>query len=156
MIENRWLKFFDPMMNFSEIKKRLQSKRHLLDEFVLLSDHGFSPRQISASWRPTETIPDDVRIKNYDTGLTEEEKQHFDAKTLDDRVTEHVTFLARNNKLIYPELKINQRIITEGKSKGAGSKPTSKKVFSDMDLQTWYYNKVQKESRFVHISCKTS
>ena len=54
-----------------------------------------------------------------------------------------MTFLTRNNKLIYPELKVNQRLVTDGKSKGAGSKPTSKRVFSDVDLQTWYYNKVQ-------------
>lgn len=102
-------------------------------------------RQISSAWRPTETILDDVSIIKYDTDLNDEEKQQFDVKTLDDRVTQHVTFLTRNNKLIYPELKVNQRLVTDSKSKGAGSKPTSKKVFSDVDLQTWYYNKVQKK-----------
>lgn len=111
-------------------------------------------RQISSAWRPTETILDDVSIIKYDTDLNDEEKQQFDVKTLDDRVTQHVTFLTRNNKLIYPELKVNQRLVTDSKSKGAGSKPTSKKVFSDVDLQTWYYNKVQKKIlSLVFLTC---
>ena len=61
-----------------------------------------------------------------------------------------MTFITRDNKLIYPELKINQRLVAEGKSKAAGGKP-SKRVFSDIDLQTWCYNKVQSTS-FIHFS----
>lgn len=36
-------------------------------------------------------------------------------------------------------------IITDSKSKPSGGKAPPKKVFSDIDLQTWYYDKVKKE-----------
>ncbi len=99
---------------------------------------------MSAAWRPAETIPNGIRIKNYDTALDDDQKQAFDRKTLNDCINEHATFIARDNKLIYPELKINQRIVSDNKSKSSGGdKPPPKKVFSDIDLQTWFYNKVE-------------
>lgn len=140
------------MMNLWEIKKNRRSKKNHFDEFFFFYRLLDFQRQVSATWRPTETIPDDVYVKNYDTELNDDEKQNFDAKTLDDRVSEQATFLTRNNKLIYPELKINQRIVSDSKSKSAGTKPTSKRVFSDVDLQTWYYNKVKNKILFIDFS----
>ena len=100
-----------------------------------------SVRQLSSAWKPTETIPNDIRTINYD-GLDDDRKQAFDRKTLDDRINENVTFVTKDHKLIYPELKINQRIGSDKKSNQTGGKPPPKKVFSDMDLQTWCYTKV--------------
>ncbi len=74
--------------------------------------------------------------------LKDDQKQAFDRKTINEHINEHVTFIEKDNKLIYPELKINQRIISDTKSKSGGGKAPPKKVFSDIDLQTWYYNKV--------------
>ncbi len=102
-----------------------------------------SVRQLSSAWKPTETIPNDIHTIKYD-GLDDDRKQAFDRKTLDDRINENVTFITKDHKLIYPELKVNQRIGSDAKTNPtSGGKPPPKKVFSDMDLQTWYYTKVK-------------
>ena len=98
---------------------------------------------MAVAWKVTETIPDDVRLIKYDTELDNDRKQAFDRTTLNDRINKHVTFIAKDNKLIYPELKINQRLISEAKPKSTGDKAPPKKIFSDIDLQTWNYNKVR-------------
>jgi hypothetical protein len=105
--------------------------------------HYFSKRQLSACWRPVETIPAGVHKMKYDTELNDDQKQAFDGKTLNDLIYEYATFITKDNKLIYPELKINQRIVLDSKLKSTSDKPPPKKIFSDIDLQTWYYNKVE-------------
>ena len=74
-----------------------------------------SVRQLSSAWKPTETIPNDIHTIKYD-GLDDDRKQAFDRKTLDDRINENVTFITKDHKLIYPELKVNQRIGSDAKS----------------------------------------
>jgi hypothetical protein len=54
-----------------------------------------------------------------------------------------VTFITKDNKLIYPELKITKKLVSDAKPKSTGDKPPPKKIFSDIDLQTWCYNKVK-------------
>ena len=54
-----------------------------------------------------------------------------------------MTFITKDNKLIYPELRIDQKhVLSDSKPKFGGGKSPPKKVFSDIDLQTWYYDKV--------------
>ena len=100
----------------------------------------------------TDTIPENVKTVNT-KDLKDDEKQALEGKPIDERVDQHVTFLTKDKKLIYPELKISQIIASIGKQKSSGGKP-SKKVFSDTDLQTWYYDKVCSmffPTAFVHI-----
>ena len=87
--------------------------------------------------------------------MNDDDKQVFDRKTVNDRINKQVTFISKDNRLIYPELRVNQRIVLESKGKSTGDKPAPKKVFSDIDLQTWYYNKVKQRS-FAYFSYEYS
>ncbi len=100
-------------------------------------------RQLAAAWTVAETIPNNVRSIKYDTDLNDDQKQAFDRKTINDRINENVTFITKDNKLIYPELKITKKLVSDAKPKSTGDKPPPKKIFSDIDLQTWCYNKVK-------------
>lgn len=73
--------------------------------------------------------------------MNDEEKQAFDNKKVEDCVNENSVFLIKDTRLMQPELKIKQRIVSEGKTKSTSGKPPPKKVFSDLDLQTWLYSK---------------
>ena len=103
-----------------------------------------SDRQIAAAWTPVESLPTDVQSINYETDLNEDQKQAFDAKNINDRVNPKVLFLHKDKKLMYPELRITQKLAFDSKSKHTGDKPAPKRLFSELDLQTWYYNKVEK------------
>jgi hypothetical protein len=100
-------------------------------------------RQIAAAWVPAETLPTDVRRINYETDLNADQQQAFDAKNIHDRLNPNALFLHKDKKLIYPELRVTQKLSFDSKSRHAGDKQPPKKLFSDLDLQTWYYNKVK-------------
>ena len=72
-----------------------------------------------------------------------EKKQQFDNKPVDDRVSEQVTLLMNEKRqLMYPELRILQNANVGSKSSASGNKSSGKKIFSELDLQTWFYDQV--------------
>ncbi|CAF1169688.1 unnamed protein product [Adineta ricciae] len=109
------------------------------DDDMMAENEKRSAKQVAAAWQVTDTIPENVKTINT-KDLKDDEKQAVEGKPIDERVDQRVTFLTKDKKLIYPELKISQITASIGKQKSSGGKP-SKKVFSDTDLQTWYYDK---------------
>ena len=102
---------------------------------------------MAASWKPTESVPHSVYRKNYDTDLNEDERTVVDERLIHFRISKNVTFITNVNRLIYPELKINQAVLLESKPKFNNDRSQQKKIFSDIDLQTWCYDKV----RSIHL-----
>ncbi|CAF3985284.1 unnamed protein product [Adineta steineri] len=111
------------------------------EDQLLTENEKKSIRQVAASWKVAEKIPDDVHKIKYADLSDEQVKQAVDLKIINDRIYENVTFITKNHRLIYPELRISQRIISDTKSKPAHHKAPPKKIFSDIDLQTWCYTK---------------
>ncbi|CAM4769077.1 unnamed protein product [Rotaria magnacalcarata] len=98
-------------------------------------------RQLAAAWIPIETVPDDAIAKSYENDLNGDERNIIDSKAKQERISEHVTFIAKDKMLIYPELQINKVILPDSKSKLTTGKAPPKRIFSETDLQTWCYDK---------------
>ena len=98
---------------------------------------------MAAEWTAVEGIPDDIRPIDYEKELTNDQKISLASKSVIDRISERSTFLTKNQKLIYPELRIQERIAPE-QNRRPGEKKDKKKIFSDIDLQTWFYDKVSR------------
>ncbi|CAF0848442.1 unnamed protein product [Rotaria sp. Silwood1] len=111
------------------------------DDETIGNNEKRTARQLAADWKPTETIPDDIQKINFEKGLTEDDKIVVNQKSIHDRISANVTFIYKNKKIIYPELKIKQIILPDSKPKSNTNKPPPKRVFSDIDLQTWCYDK---------------
>jgi hypothetical protein len=129
------------------LSTHLNEYMHRFEKCIVFetSEFWFSfHRQLSALWLPIVglTTTDDIHSIDYATDLNDDQKQAFDVKTIDDRFNSNSLFLHKDKKLIYPELKVAQKLSSDTKSKGTNDRAASKKVFSDLDLQTWLYNKV--------------
>lgn len=83
--------------------------------------------------------------------MKSDEKQAIDTKPLSDQISENVTFITRDRKLIYPELKINKIYVSEVKAKSTTNKPPPKKVFPENDLQLWCFDKVKSKLPYFQI-----
>lgn len=129
-----------PSTSVSFRRDEHRSRRDECLDCLLLS----TDRKLASEWKPVNAVPDDVRAIDYEKDLTDpNKKKEFDVKRLDDHVSQHVTFIVNEKKkLVYPELKIQQNIYAGSKSSTSGHKSSSKRIFSELDLQTWYYDKV--------------
>ncbi|CAF0809708.1 unnamed protein product [Rotaria sordida] len=120
---------------------RLLIKTFRPDDETVGDNEKRTARQIAADWKPIETIPNDIHKKIFEKDLTDDEKNGINQKPIHDRISENVTFIIKNKKLIYPELKIKQIIIPDSKPKSTSGKTPPKRIFSDIDLQAWCYDK---------------
>ncbi|CAF2617983.1 unnamed protein product [Rotaria sp. Silwood2] len=122
--------------NRTLIMKALRS-----DDETIGNNEKKTARQLAADWKPVETIPNDIQKINFETGLNEDEKTVVIQQSTKGRISENVTFIIKNKKIIYPELKIKQIILPDSKPKSNTGNQQAKRVFSDIDLQTWCYDK---------------
>lgn len=101
-------------------------------------------RKIVSQWKPTEEIPVDSQKINYQSDLTNDEKKSFDMKTDLDRIPNDSVFLVRKRKIIGVELKIIEKFVPRPEPKKENPGATKKKmIFSQIDLQTWFYTTVK-------------
>lgn len=116
-------------------RKTIGKVRNLLRITITSSDLIF--RQTASQWKPVHHVPDDVRKINYDD-LSNDEKQALETKFRQDRVSEDATFIRKNRNLMYPELKIKKKHEIGQKKENS----SHRRVFLELDLQTWFYSKV--------------